>query len=79
MCYASAVSEFLQLTRSQAVGPVAVTSLLLGSGLPGIIDAPVQDNPNDPKNQHAQDVYNHAAIQVIQHPSEPRFQCLSQI
>ena len=41
-----------------------MTSLLLGSGIPGIIDAPVQDNPNDPKNQHAQDVYNHAAIQV---------------
>ena len=55
---------------AQAVGPVAVTSLLLGSGLPGIIDAPVQDNPNDPKNQHAQDVYNHAAIQV-HHTSAP--------
>ena len=41
-----------------------MTSLLLGSGIPGIIDAPVQDNPNDPKNQHAQNVYNHAAIQV---------------
>ena len=48
----------------QAVGPVAVTSLLLGSGIPGIIDAPVQFDPNNPHNRHAQDVYNHAAIQV---------------
>ena len=54
----------------QAVGPVAVTSLLLGSGIPGIIDAPVQDNPNDPKNPHAQQVYNHAAIQVSSEPEE---------
>ncbi|CAL5218904.1 g648 [Coccomyxa viridis] len=59
LCYAA-----LGSSRHLAVGPVAVTSLLLGSGIPGIIDAPVQDNPNDPKNQHAQDVYNHAAIQV---------------
>ena len=43
---------------------MAVTSLLLGSGIPGIIDAPVQFDPNNPHNQHAQDVYNHAAIQV---------------
>ena len=48
----------------QAVGPVAVTSLLLGSGIPGIIDAPVQDDPNNPHNAHAQQVYNHAAIQA---------------
>ena len=54
-----------RLVYAQAVGPVAVTSLLLGSGLPGIIDEPVQDNPNDPKDRHAQDVYNHAAIQVL--------------
>ena len=43
---------------------MAVTSLLLGSGIPGIIDAPVQFDPNNPHNRHAQDVYNHAAIQV---------------
>ena len=43
---------------------MAVTSLLLGSGIPGIIDAPVQDDPNNPHNAHAQQVYNHAAIQV---------------
>ena len=48
----------------QAVGPVAVTSLLLGANLSGIIDAPIQDDPNNPHNQHAQDLYNHAAIQV---------------
>ncbi|KAK9915884.1 hypothetical protein WJX75_005651 [Coccomyxa subellipsoidea] len=59
LCYAA-----LGSSRHLAVGPVAVTSLLLGSGIPGIIDAPIQDNPNNPRNQHAQDVYNHTAIQV---------------
>ncbi|EIE25728.1 sulfate permease [Coccomyxa subellipsoidea C-169] len=59
LCYAA-----LGSSRHLAVGPVAVTSLLLGSGIPNIIDAPIQDNPNNPRNQHAQDVYNHAAIQV---------------
>jgi hypothetical protein len=44
---------------------VAVTSLLLGSGIPEIIDAPVQNNPNNPRNQHAQDEYNRTAIQVM--------------
>lgn len=54
----------------QAVGPVAVTSLLLGSGIPNIIDVPIQDNPNNPRNQHAQDVYNHTAIQVMHKPHQ---------
>lgn len=49
---------------SQAVGPVAVTSLLLGNGLQNAISGPVQANPNAPVNQKAQDEYNHAAIQV---------------
>ena len=49
----------------QAVGPVAVTSLLLGQGLGNTIDAPIQANPNKPADQQAQDEYNHAAIQVL--------------
>lgn len=49
----------------QAVGPVAVTSLLLGHGLGDAIDGPIQANPNTPVNQKAQDEYNHAAIQVL--------------
>lgn len=48
----------------QAVGPVAVTSLILGSNLPDAIDAPVQADPNNPVNQRAQDQYNKAAIEV---------------
>ena len=54
----------------QAVGPVAVTSLLLGNGLPRVIDAPLQLNPNSPVNQYAQDEYNHAAIQASSSPGE---------
>ena len=53
-----------QVLYVQAVGPVAVTSLLLGNGLGDTIDAPIQSNPNNPVNQRAQDEYNHAAIQV---------------
>ena len=48
----------------QAVGPVAVTSLLLGNGLGDTIAGPIQANPNAPVNQKAQDEYNHAAIQA---------------
>ena len=51
-------------SRHLAVGPVAVTSLLLGNGLPDAIDAPVQSDPNNPHNQFAQDQYNKAAIEV---------------
>ncbi|KAK9819516.1 hypothetical protein WJX74_003191 [Apatococcus lobatus] len=51
-------------SRQLAVGPVAVTSLLLGSNIKDIIDAPVQDNPNEPHNQYAQDQYNTACTQV---------------
>ena len=32
---------------AQAVGPVAVTSLLLGNGLKDTMTAPVQSDPND--------------------------------
>lgn len=48
----------------QAVGPVAVTSLILGSNIKDIIDAPIQDNPNTPHNQYAQNQYNEACTQV---------------
>ena len=52
------------------MGPVAVTSLILGNGLGDTIDAPIQANPNAPVNQRAQDEYNHAAIQAS-HPHPP--------
>ena len=43
---------------------MAVTSLLLGNGLPDAISAPIQLDPNNPKNAYAQEQYNMAAIQV---------------
>ena len=61
------ISNRDSISASQAVGPVAVTSLLLGSGLERCIDVPLQlsaDNPNDPA---AQEEYNRAAIQVCLH------------
>ena len=48
----------------QAVGPVAVTSLLLGSGLKNLISSDVQADPNNPADPAAQMEYNMAAIQV---------------
>ncbi|KAL3138605.1 hypothetical protein ABBQ32_006371 [Trebouxia sp. C0010 RCD-2024] len=47
-----------------AVGPVAVTSLLLGTGLKDLISSEVQSDPNNPANPQAQMEYNMAAIQV---------------
>ncbi|DBA70951.1 TPA: hypothetical protein ACH3X2_011394 [Trebouxia sp. C0005] len=47
-----------------AVGPVAVTSLLLGSGLKDTITSAVQADPNNPTDPAAQMEYNMAAIQV---------------
>ena len=49
---------------AQAVGPVAVTSLLLGSGLKDTITSAVQADPNNPSDPAAQMEYNMAAIQV---------------
>ena len=49
--------------HTQAVGPVAVTSLLLGSGLKDLISSEVQSE--------AQMEYNMAAIQVCPHPPSP--------
>lgn len=57
----------MQLTllwHVQAVGPVAVTSLLLGSGLKDTITSAVQADPNNPTDPAAQMEYNMAAIQV---------------
>jgi hypothetical protein len=53
-------------SRQLVVGPVAVTSLLLGSGLSGIF-GDFQINPSDPSDALQallQERYNHAAIQV---------------
>lgn len=54
----------LGTSRQLGVGPVAVTSLLLGSGLPNTINSPIQSNPNNPLDPLAQAEYNEAAIQV---------------
>eukprot|EP00884_Botryococcus_braunii_P018792 jgi/Botrbrau1/5597/Bobra.97_2s0023.1 len=35
-----------------------------GSGLPNVVDVPIQDDPNKPEDPHAQQVYNMAAIEV---------------
>eukprot|EP00884_Botryococcus_braunii_P008427 jgi/Botrbrau1/17586/Bobra.0166s0028.1 len=58
------VYSVLGSSRQLAVGPVAVTSLLLGSGLEDTVDVPIQTNPNNPANPQAQQEYNEAAIQV---------------
>lgn len=52
-------------SRHLAVGPVAVTSLILGSGLPKTIPGVfINADPNNPTNPAAQQLYNEAAIQV---------------
>lgn len=43
---------------------MAVTSLLLGSGLKDTISSDVQADPNNPADPEAQIEYNMAAIQV---------------
>eukprot|EP00668_Euglena_longa_P046211 GGOE01061895.1.p1 GENE.GGOE01061895.1~~GGOE01061895.1.p1 ORF type:complete len:785 (+),score=210.54 GGOE01061895.1:32-2386(+) len=59
------VYGLLGTCRQLGVGPVAVTSMVLGSGLPDTISPwPVQSNPNSPANPEAQKQYNYAAIQV---------------
>ena len=52
------------LTCAQAVGPVAVTSLLLGEGLPKVVGLPEQEDPNNPEEPDIQAVYNRTAIQA---------------
>lgn len=52
----------------QAVGPVALVSLLLSEGLTKVIPgAEVNANPNRPADPAVQKQYNHAAIQVCHH------------
>lgn len=56
-------------SKHLAVGPVAVTSLIIGSALPAIVarDSPgfrFEADPNRPANPAGQDAYNRAAIQV---------------
>lgn len=56
-------------SKHLAVGPVAVTSLILGSSLPSIVAHSVpgfklESDPNRPVNPDGQAVYNRAAIQV---------------
>ena len=49
----------------QAVGPVALVSLLLNEGLTKVIPgAEANSNPNRPADPAVQQQYNHAAIQV---------------
>lgn len=48
----------------QAVGPVAVSSMLLGAGLADIFDGRVNENPNAPADPILQQEYNQAAVQV---------------
>lgn len=49
-------------SRQLGVGPVAVTSLLLGNGLNSIYGS--NTNPNNPKNVELQQTLNESAIQV---------------
>lgn len=46
----------------QVVGPVAVTSILLGNGLSDFM--PTEADPNNPVDPQVQENYNHAAIQI---------------
>jgi sulfate transporter 4 len=56
------VYAFFGTSRQLVVGPVAVTSTLLGNGLSDFM--PTNDDPNKPDDPEAQMNYNHAAIQV---------------
>eukprot|EP00906_Rhabdomonas_costata_P008746 RCo012416 len=51
-------------SRQLAVGPVAVTSLMLGSGLQSLFNGRVNSDPNNPNDPCLQDSYNRAAVQV---------------
>ncbi|GAB4822844.1 hypothetical protein N2152v2_009890 [Parachlorella kessleri] len=50
-------------SKQLAVGPVAVTSMLLGNGLDRMFDF-VNQNPNQPTDPAAQEEYNRAAVQI---------------
>ena len=63
------VYAVLGSSRQLAVGPVAVTSILLGNGLSDFIGS--NDDPNNPSDPELQIVYNHAAVQVRMQPRNP--------
>lgn len=55
----------IHVVALQAVGPVALVSLLLSEGLTKVIPgAELNVNPNQPADPQMQQKYNHAAIQV---------------
>ena len=59
------VYSLLGSSRQLAVGPVAVTSLLIASNLQGLIPcAQSITNPNQPSNVACQAQYNQAAVQL---------------
>lgn len=60
------VYALLGSSKHLAVGPVAVTSLLLGSGLSGVFgDFTINpSHPNDAYEAAVQQNYNHGAIQI---------------
>lgn len=43
---------------------MAVTSLLLGEGLPKVVGLPEQEDPNNPEHPEIQAIYNRTAIQA---------------
>jgi hypothetical protein len=51
--------------NEQALGPVALVSLLLNDGLvKAIPGCDINENPNQPVDANLQQIYNHAAIQA---------------
>lgn len=56
----------------QALGPVALVSLLLNDGLTKAIPgSDINENPNLPVDPELQDKFNRAAVQVISTPAIP--------
>ena len=57
--------EQCQTENLQALGPVALVSLILGDGLAKAIPgSDINDNPNQPADPALQDIYNRAAVQA---------------
>ena len=48
---------------------MAVTSLLLGEGLPKVVGLPEQEDPNNPAEPEIQAIYNRTAIQARRAPA----------
>ena len=58
-------ATLMHTVRPQAVGPVAITSLLLSNGVGGLVPAAdVNIDPNNPVDPAAQHLYNTVCIQV---------------